>query len=33
MISYSIVAHKIAQASYYVMKKGTNYQEKLLFGN
>ena len=33
MISYSIVSHKIAQASYYVMKKGTNYQEKLLFGN
>jgi transposase len=33
LISYNIIAHKLALAVYHMLKEGTNYNEKLLFGN
>lgn len=31
LIAYEIVAHKLAQAVYYVLRDGTEYQEEMLF--
>ena len=33
LVCYNIVAHKLALATYHVLKKGTEYDERLLFGN
>jgi transposase len=32
LVAYNIIAHKLAQAVYHVLKDGTEYQEELLFG-
>lgn len=32
LIAYNIIAHKLAQAAYHVLRDGTVYQEELLFG-
>ena len=32
MISYNIIAHKLAQAAFHVLKEQTEYREELLFG-
>jgi transposase len=32
LIAYNVIAHKLAQAVYHVLKNGTVYKEKLLFG-
>lgn len=32
LVAYNVIAHKLAQAVYHVMKAGTAYREELLFG-
>jgi transposase len=32
IIAYSIIAHKLAQAVYYILRDGAEYREELLFG-
>jgi transposase len=32
-IAINVIAHKLAQAAYHIMKEGTTYHEELLFGN
>ena len=32
MICYNIIAHKLAQAAFHVLKEGVEYREELLFG-
>ena len=32
MICYNIIAHKLAQAAFHVLKEQTEYREELLFG-
>ena len=32
MIAYEIIAHKLAQAVYFVLRDGVEYREELLFG-
>ena len=32
-IAINVIAHKLAQAAYHILKEGTVYQERLLFGN
>jgi hypothetical protein len=33
MIAYGIIAHKLAQAVYYVMSESTEFHEPWLFGS
>ena len=33
LICNNIIAHKLAVATYHILKEGTNYDERLLFGN
>ncbi len=33
LIAYNIVAHKLALAAYHILREGTKYNEKMLFGN
>ncbi len=32
LVAYNVIAHKLAQAAYYVMKQGEDYREEMLFG-
>jgi len=32
LVAYNVIAHKLAQAVYFVLKQGADYQEELLFG-
>ena len=33
LVAYNVIAHKLAQAVYIVLKQGADYREELLFGN
>jgi transposase len=33
LVAYNVVAHKLAQAVYFVLKQGAEYREELIFGN
>jgi len=33
LVAYNVVAHKLAQAVYQVLKQGIEYREELIFGN
>ena len=33
MIAYGIIAHKLAQAAYYIMSENEEFRGHLLFGN
>ena len=33
MIAYNIIAHRLAQAVYHVLREGTEFREQLLFGS
>ena len=32
LVAYNVIAHKLAQAAYYVLKQGEDYREEMLFG-
>ena len=32
LVAYNVIAHKLAQAVYYVLRDGADYREELLFG-
>jgi transposase len=32
LVAYNVIAHKLAQAVYFVLKRGEDYREELLFG-
>ena len=32
LVAYNVIAHKLAQAVYFVLKQGEDYREELLFG-
>jgi transposase len=33
LVAYNVIAHKLAQAAYFVLKRGEDYREEMLFGD